>query len=86
MPIKKLSPIQQLFGDAYSGKCQKKYRHKKDYTFYKEGKEIACLKIDYKISSEELIKYAKEIKADKCVITWSAIDGHCNKEVPLCNA
>ena len=86
MVAKNLSPIQKLFGDAYSGKCQKRYRHKKDYTFYREGKELACLKLDYKISLEELSKWAKEIGADKCVITWTAMEGYCNKEVPLCTS
>lgn len=86
MAAKNLSPIQKLFGDAYPGKCQKKYRHKKDYTFYKEGKEIGCLKLDYKISPEELTKYAEEIGADQCFITWTAINGYCNKEVELCTS
>ena len=81
MANKNLSAVQKIFGDAYSGKCQKRYRHKKDYTFYRNGKEIGCLKVDYKISIEELQKFAKEINADQCFITWTAMEGYVNEEV-----
>ena len=83
---KVLSSIQKLMGDAYSGSCQKKYRHKKDVLFMNSGTgEQWLYKFDYKLDNEleEFRQIAKNLGADKCYITWTAIEGYCNKEVQL---
>lgn len=77
----------QVLGSAFRGKVQKRYRHKKDYTFFKGDKQVGCLKIDLKLSDEELREELLEFKemcgADKCFITWTALEGFCKKEVVL---
>lgn len=83
MPTKNL---QKIYGNAFSGKCQKRYRHKKDVTFKdtKTGREWVY-KFDYAIENEleEFRRIAKRIGADACYITWTAMEGFVNKEVQL---
>lgn len=71
---------------AFKGKCQKRYRHKKDYAFFdEEGNHIMTFKIDVKLSKEELEKELKEYKelsgGARCFITWTAQGGKCHEEV-----
>jgi hypothetical protein len=86
MQTKKLSAGQKIFGNAFQGKCQKRYRHKKDVTFKDTatGREWTY-KFDYEISNEidEFRGIAKRLGADKCYITWTAMEGFVEKEVQL---
>lgn len=73
---------------AFKGKCQKRYRHKKDFTFYDEnGIPIATFKIDGKLSDAELRKELSEYKelsgGVTCFLTWTAQKGKCMEEVQI---
>lgn len=87
MRDKKLSPLQKILGDAYPGKCQKRYRHKKDFQFFKEGESVGHLIIDVKLPNEELkrslLEFKEMAKADKIVLHWTAVKGFVNEEVNL---
>jgi len=73
---------------TFKGKCQKRYRHKKDYAFFDEdGNHIMTFKIDVKLSEKELEKELRDYKemsgGAKCFIVWTAQNGKCMKEVQI---
>lgn len=84
---KNLSAVQKLFGDAYSGRCQKKYRHKKEFKFFRNDKPVGSIMFTFKMTPKELEKELLEFKemsnADRIVLTWTAVDGFINEEVCL---
>ena len=64
-------------GSSHSGKCQKRYRHKKDWLIYRNGESIGSL-ITNEINSEEELRQVKEFLqmtcSDKAVLRWTATE------------
>lgn len=85
MSSKNLSEIQKIFGDAYSGKCQKRYRHKRDYELHKDGEKLPFFFMTNTTSIEEekeqILEQVHMSEADKVTLRWSATEGFPVNEV-----
>lgn len=74
---------EQIFGSSHSGKCQKRYRHKKNWNIIKDGECQSMLITDVK-SKEEEIRQVKEFlkmsKSEKAILRWTATEHYdCEK-------
>ena len=82
---KQLTPLQKVFGCSYQGRCQKRYRHKRQYNFHKQGKKLFFFTIsdtpNVEIEKEGILKDAEKCQADKVTLRWSAMGGFPPSEV-----
>ena len=80
-----LSPVQKVFGNAYSGKCQKRYRHKRQYYLHRKGEKLPFFfETDTTSISEEkeqILEHISLAGADKVSLRWSAVEGFPVNEV-----
>ena len=85
MMTKQLSPVQKVFGDAYAGKCQKRYRHKRDYELHKDGEKLPFFfgtdTSSLEEEKEQILEQVKMSGADKVTLRWGAIVGFPATEV-----
>lgn len=82
---KQLSPVQKMCGDAFSGRCQKRYRHKRDYELHKDGEKLPFFFMTNTTSIEEekeqILEQVKMAEADKVTLRWGAVVGFPATEV-----
>lgn len=82
---KHLSPVQEVFGDAYAGGCQKRYRHKRQYGFERDGKKLlGFVETDTpnkEAEKEQLLEWIAEFNADKVTLRWSAVIGFPSEDL-----
>lgn len=67
----------ELFGSSHSGRCQKRYRHLKDWSLYRGEKHIAYVQTDTKDKEEEMSQIKKwliEANCTKAVLRWTAVE------------
>lgn len=85
MMSKQLSPVQKVFGDAYSGKMQKRYRHKRQYELHRKGEKLPFFfETDTTSISEEkeqILEQVKMAEADKVTLRWGAVVGFPATEI-----
>ena len=82
---KQLSALQKVFGDAYSGRCQKRYRHKRDYELHRDGEKLPFFfgtdTKDSELEKEHILEQVEMSGADKVTLRWSAVNGFPATEV-----
>lgn len=75
----------EIFGSAYTGKCQKRYRHKKDWNIYRGEESLGMIMTDNKDPVEEkkeVRDYLQKMNGTKAVLRWTAVDHFdCEKVV-----
>lgn len=85
MMTKQLSPVQKVFGDAYVGKCQKRYRHSRQYELHKDGEKLpfffATDTAHLDEEKEQILEQVKMSCADKVTLRWGAVVGFPATEV-----
>lgn len=85
MVAKQLSPVQKVFGDAYAGEMQKRYRHKRDYELHKDGEKLPFFfgtdttSIDEE--KEQILEQVQRSGADKVTLRWGARVGFPATEI-----
>ena len=82
---KQLSPVQKMCGDAFSGKCQKRYRHSRQYELHKDGEKLPFFfgtdttSVDEE--KEQILEQVKMAGADKVTLLWGAVVGFPATEI-----
>lgn len=75
----------EIFGSSHSGRMQKRYKHLKDWTLYREEKQIGQVQTNEKSSEEETLQireWLEKLNGTKAVLRWTAVDHFdCEKVV-----
>lgn len=67
----------EVFGSSHKGKCQKRYRHKKDWDVYDGETSLGRIMTNNKDPIEETKEvrdYIQKMKGTKAVLRWTAVD------------
>lgn len=79
--------ISEILGSSHKIGCQRKFFHKKDFQFLKEGKVVGNVCFDFKMTEEELrnelLEFMEMSGADTVILKWTAQEGHTNKIIEL---
>lgn len=85
MVAKQLSPVQKVFGDAFAGKCQKRYRHSRQYEMHRDGEKLPFFfgtdTASIEEEKEQILEQVKMSGADKVTLRWGAVWGFPSTEV-----
>lgn len=85
MVVKQLSPTQKVFGDAFAGKCQKRYRHSRQYEMHRDGEKLPFFfgtdTASLEEEKEQILEQVKMSGADKVTLRWGAVVGFPATEI-----
>lgn len=79
--------ISEILGSSHKIGCQRKFYHKKQFEFFKDGKSKGLVTFDFKMTEEELrnglLEFMEMSGTDTVVLVWTAQEGHTNKIIEL---
>ena len=79
--------LNEIFGNSHKIGSQKKFYHKREFTFFKDGESVGFYTSNFIISDEDLKKDLLELVeltgADKVVLSWTAQNGFVEEEITL---